>query len=96
MTTQQVITACINKELELYNTNMDTVESLIDSGFFNDDIPWFKYYTFNSKREYESWKEFCIKLFRKELKMSKKAAEKEFAWFDLTYGLKQNYEQDKV
>jgi len=95
MTTQEVIKTCINKELELYDTNINTVESLIDSGFFNDDIPWYSYYTFNTKEEYASWKEFCINLFRKELKLSKAKAEKEFIWFDLNYGLKQNYELDK-
>lgn len=54
--------------------------------------PWYQCYTFESEQEFNEWKEFCINLFRKELKMSKKAAEVEFGWFNLKYGLKQNYE----
>lgn len=54
--------------------------------------PWYQYLTFESEQEFNEWKEFCINLFRKELKMSKKPAEIEFNWFNLKYGLKQNYE----
>lgn len=54
--------------------------------------PWYWYVTFESEQQFNEWKEFCINLFRKELKMTKKAAETEFGWFNLNYGLKQNYE----
>lgn len=99
MTQQQVIEACINKELEPYGVTYEDVKKGRKVKFFDffkyitnkKEIPWYQQYTFNSKEEYESWKEFCIKLFRKELKLTKKAAEKEFIWFDLNYGLKQNY-----
>ena len=55
-------------------------------------IPWYWYFIFESEQEFNEWKEFCINLFRKELKMTKKAAGKEFGWFNLSYGLKQDYE----
>lgn len=58
-------------------------------------VIWYQFLTFRTEQEYKSWEEFCINLFRKELKMTKKIAEKEFFWFDLKYGLKQNYELDK-
>ncbi len=58
-------------------------------------VIWYQFLTFRTEQEYKSWEEFCINLFRKELKMSKKTAEEEFIWFDLKYGLKQNYELDK-
>lgn len=54
--------------------------------------PWYQYYTFESEQEFNEWKEFCINLFRKELNMTKEKAEKEFVLFDLSYGLKQDYE----
>lgn len=92
MTNQEVIKTCINKELALYDTTMEAVKSLTDSGFFNEEIPWYQYYTFNSEQEFNEWKGFCINLFSKELKMSKKEAEKEFSLFNLSYGLKQNYD----
>lgn len=91
MTNTEAIKMCINKELELYGTNMDTVEELIDSGFFKD-VPWYQYYTFNSEQEFNEWKEFCINLFRKELQMTKQQAHYHFAWLNLSYGLKQDYE----
>lgn len=53
---------------------------------------WYQHLTFESEQNFNEWKEFCINLFRKELKMSKKAAEVEFDWFNLKCGLKQNYE----
>lgn len=113
MTTQEVIEACINKQLEPYGITYEDVKTggqyvFIKVGFVEEkryffglfkrteyshtEKIWYQYFTFNSKEEYESWKEFCIKLFRKELKMSKKKAEVEFDWFNLNYGLKQNYE----
>lgn len=61
-------------------------------GLHTKKIPWYQYLTFDSKQEFNEWKEFCINLFRKELKMSKTKAETEFGWFNLNYGLKQNYE----
>lgn len=60
--------------------------------FSTKKIPWYQHYTFKSKQEFNEWKEFCINLFRKELKMTKIQAEKKFAWFNLCYGLKQDYE----
>ena len=54
-------------------------------------VIWYQFLTFRSEQEYKSWEEFCINLFRKELKMTKKKAEEKFIWFDLKYGLKQNY-----
>lgn len=115
MTIQQIIEACINKELEPYGVTYEQVKKGGEKETINIGViekkkyffglftktywksfkkPWYQAYTFNSKEEYESWKEFCINLFRKEMKMSKKAAEAEFSWFNLNYGLKQNYNTD--
>lgn len=55
-------------------------------------IPWYWYLTFESEQEFNEWKAFCINLFIKELGMTKQKAEIEFAWFNLDYGLKQNYD----
>lgn len=116
MTTQEVIKACINKELEPYGVTYDDVIiggnnevcyyytrelktylfGLIKIPFLKEQSkPWYQFYTFESEQEFNAWKEFCINLFRKELKMSKAKAEREFGWFNLSYGLKQNYELDK-
>lgn len=113
MTKQEIIEACINKQLEHHGVTYDDVKkggrysTMVDCvikekkylwGLFTRyymeerKVPWYWYFTFESEQEFNEWKEFCINLFRKELKMSKKGAEKEFAWFNLNYGLKQNYE----
>lgn len=55
-------------------------------------VLWCSYLTFRNEQEFNDWKNFCIDLFKTELKMSKVKAEKEFKWLNLNYGLKQNYE----
>lgn len=75
----------VNKKRYFFNLFEKTEYSHVNK-------PWYQYYTFNSEQEFNEWKEFCINLFRKELKMSKTKAETEFGWFNLNYGLKQNYE----
>lgn len=113
MTQQEVIKACINKELEKYDLGYNNVtkgaafeyhykgyvevksyiwDLIKIKKFSSKKIPWYQYYTFESEQEFNDWKEFCINLFREELKMSKTKAETEFDWFNLSYGLKQNYE----
>lgn len=116
MTKQEVLEACINKELEKYDLGFNDVKKgsryeyynynyikihsylwgLIKlKGLHTKKIPWYQAYTFDSPEEYSSWKEFCINLFRTELKLTKKKAEEQFVWLDFNYGLKQNYELPK-
>jgi len=89
MTKEEILEACINKELEPYQVTYRQIKEnpLIEG------IEWYSHFTFNSKEQFESWKYFCISLFRKELKHSKKQAEREFDWLNLMYGLKQEYEK---
>lgn len=112
LTKQQVVEACINKELEPYGFTYDDVkkdgefemchhQKIIKEKYFFGLLtrtkievvsePWYQAFTFKTEVEYNNWKEFCINLFRKELKMTKKQAESEFINFDLSYGLKQEY-----
>lgn len=112
MTKQQVLEACINKQLAVYEVTYEDVKKEGRYAIFKDtfyqkrkylwglisgwkkvtiEIPWYIAYTFTSEQEYQEWKEFCINLFRKELKLTKKKAEQQFMWLDLNYGLKQNY-----
>lgn len=115
MTKQEVLEACINKELEKYDLGFNDVKKgeRFETCFYRDEVqvryffglfkrkeirittcPWYQFFTFDSPEEYESWKEFCINLFRTELKLTKKKAEEQFIWLDFNYGLKQDYEQD--
>lgn len=77
----------INKELEKYNVTVEDIK---------EDKDWFSKYTFDSKEEYNNWRDYCIEIIRRELKMSKKKAEREFSMFSLCYGLRMNYEDKKT
>lgn len=89
MTKQEILEACINKELEPFRVNYQTIKD--QPIIFGED--WFSHYPFTTKERFEEWKDFCIKLFRKELKQNKSQAEREFDWLNLMYGLKQEYEK---
>lgn len=58
---------------------------------FFEEIHWYQFYTFKSLYEYEEWKAFCIREMKNKLKITEAQAEKEFAWLNLQYGLKQKY-----
>lgn len=77
----------INKELEKYNVTVEDIK---------EDKDWFSKYTFDSKEEYNNWRDYCIETIKKHYKISKKRAEREFAMFSLCYGLRMNYEDKKT
>lgn len=53
-------------------------------------VIWYQYLTFRSREEFNEWKKFCIECFKKDLKITERQAQKEFNYFNLSYGLKQN------
>lgn len=77
----------VNKELEKYNVTVEDIK---------EDKGWFDKYTFDSKEEYNNWRDYCIEAIKKHYKISKKRAEREFAMFSLCYGLRMNYEDKKT
>lgn len=84
---ERVLTDILNKELEKYNLTIESPE-------IKDDPEWFKNKTLTDE-EYLKWKEYSIALMRRELKMSKIRAEKEFLWLNLMYGLRtENHGKD--
>lgn len=94
----------MDKQLEPYGVNWDYVQNhlefhkwwhyLLPKFIRPKGTPWYHHYTFNSEQEFLSWKEYCIEVMRKELRMTKGQAEKEFEWFNMDVGLKQNYNED--
>jgi len=58
---------------------------------FFEKVPWYQYYTFKREEDFLQWKAFCLMQFTRVLKYDKEQAEKEFAWFNLGWGLKQDY-----
>jgi hypothetical protein len=60
-------------------------------GYEEEQVPWFKHFTFKTEEEYLAWKAFCISTFRKVLGSTKELAEREFLWLDAYCGLRQEY-----
>lgn len=58
---------------------------------FFEKVPWYQYYTFKREEDFLQWKAFCLMQFAGVLKYTKVEAEKEFSWFNLNWGLKQDY-----
>jgi len=57
------------------------------AGVIDDKTDWFLRYTMNEEQHAE-WKKWFIVEIKKVLKCSNKIAQKEFMWFDLSWGLK--------
>lgn len=72
-------TICINKGLESFGKCTSKVRE--------DDSGWYKQYKFPTEEEYLEWKKYCIRLFKKHLKLDSESAKCAFVWFDLSYGL---------
>lgn len=78
---QRIVEHLINKMFEIAGHDVK-YEDLLDR---KDD--WYAQYTM-TQEQYEVWREYSIKYIKKEKKVPMKYAEREFAWFNLSYGLK--------
>lgn len=58
---------------------------------FHKKVLWFQYYTFKTKEQFENWKQYSINLLKSTLDLTEKQAEEKFMWFNLCFGLKQDY-----
>ena len=79
----------IDKMLEPHGSSYDEVVANPKI----DGIPWYQYYTWKSQEEVDKFKEFFIFTLTKQTtpKIALKQAEKEWAWFSLMYGLKEEF-----
>ena len=78
---QLIVKHLIDKMFEYANLDVK-YEDLLDR---KDD--WYAQYTM-TQEQYEAWREYSVKYIKKEKKVPMKYAEREFAWFNLSYGLK--------
>lgn len=92
---RELVEVLINKELEKYNITMDDILSLPEEQLV-EGIPWYNYYTFDSKEEFNTWKEFCIDVLSRQVtpKLSKERINEQFSMLNLGWGLKINYEDN--
>ena len=86
----------LNKQLEKYGVTITDILKLPDNKI--NGVYWYQYYTFDSEEEYDKWKDFCIDILTNHVtpKLPKKLVESNFSWIDLMWGLKRNYEEDKI
>lgn len=81
--------------IKVFRPKLNTLWGFIKYPTFYEKVPWYQYYTFKTKEQFEDWKTFCILKIMK-CGYTKEHAEREFAWFNLGYGLKQEYLYAKV
>lgn len=86
----------INKELEIANAPI----RFKDISFENKDKHpnWYSEYSFDTKEQFLEWKNyFCEQFYNWQPKrVSKTSRNKEFAWFNLMYGLRCNFEWNEI
>lgn len=85
LTSEEVLVAIINKELERHGVDFNYVKDL-PYGKINGAW-WYDVYQFDSEKERDEWKEFSVNLIAKNLKCSKGMALKKFSMVDISYGL---------
>lgn len=93
---EELIHLLLNKQLEKYDIAITDILKLPDNKV--GDVYWFQYYTFGSEEEFNEWKDFCIDILTNHVtpKLPKKLIQSNFSWIDLMWGLKRNYEEDKI
>jgi hypothetical protein len=60
----------------------------VDPKVLTEDKFWFSNNTISPEKA-EEWKQWFLTEARKNFKLTKKKAEREFIWFNLTYGLRE-------
>lgn len=81
----------INRMLRKHNVD---IQHVINNPEI-EGIQWYQYYTFDSKKEYEKWRKYSLKQFKRAYPYSTlEYNEKRLNWIDFQYGLKKNYLKD--
>lgn len=78
----------INLMMKSFNITYDDIKSNLNTNkqWLIDGKDWFDYYCL-SEKEYNIFKDSAIKLIQNVLKISKKSANNEFAWWYINVGL---------
>ena len=83
----------IDEMLKPYNSSYNKVieEPIIEGK------DWYSFYEYKTKEDFYKFKEFFITTLTKNTvpKYNKKSAENEWVWFNLMFGLKENFNDNK-
>lgn len=96
ITGEQFTLDCINKEFEIIGSDLhwDTFEELCAWSQQEGNRHWYSDNCFTTVEQYKEWKEYFMEHFYdwQPKRVSKDAAEREFSWFNLQYGLKYGFD----
>lgn len=82
----------VQRELDLHGAKFEDIQAL-PAGRMPNGEWWYQHYKFETKEQFDEWKQFCITELRNSReRLSKKRAEEVFKWIDLQWGLKHEYE----
>lgn len=85
---------CINKEFEIIESGLhwDNFYALRD--WTKEHPEWFQEYVFTTKEQHLAWKDYFLTHFYdwKPKRYSKKDAEREFSWFNLSFGFRCDFD----
>lgn len=89
LTSDEAVRLIIDNQLKKYNVDMTYI--INDPEI--DGVPWYNYYTFDSKKEYQKWEKFAKRMIKKSRSYSdEKVINREFSYLNLMWGLKTNYD----
>ena len=93
---EEFLTRLIQKQLDLHNAKFEDIAALPE-GKMPNGSNWYQHYTFATEEQYQDWKQYCITELRNtKERLTKKRAEEVFLWIDLQFGLKHQWEHDKL
>lgn len=92
----ELLQKLVQKELDLYNVKFEDIVALPEGRMPNGEW-WFHHYVFETEEQYNEWKQYCITELRNTReRLSKKRSEDVFRWIDLQWGLKHQFEHNKL
>lgn len=85
----EAVRLIIDNQLKKYNVDMTYV---INNPEIDGD-PWYTYYTFDSKEEYQKWEKFAKRILKKSCPyLDEEIINRRFSYLMLMWGLKTNYD----
>ena len=95
---EQFALDCINKEFEIIGStnHWNTFKELCEWSKLEENEKWFTDNVFATLEQFKEWKQYFMDHFYdwQPKRVSKRTAENEFAWFNLSYGFKYDFDYE--
>ena len=93
---EQFALDCINKQFEIIGDShrWDSWEELCEWSKLEENKHWYSDFCFETPEQFREWKAYFMEHFYdwQPKRVSKREAEREFSWFNLSYGLRYNFD----